>query len=140
MRVAAVFEPSRAGVAMLAEATALHASRLTELTVVVIVPQASSPHRCGASPRAFNDAVRDAAAQDLHRAALLLGHNAEDVSLVLLLEGKDPPLHEWVQHQGIGLVLLPARRRVRRTPRHPAMRRLRDLTEAEVRIVSAVKG
>jgi hypothetical protein len=137
VRVAAVFEPSRAGVAVLAEATALHASRLTELTVVVMVPQASSPHRCSPSPRAFNDAVRDAATADLHRAARLLGHNAEDASLLLLLEGQDLPLHEWVLQNGIDLVLLPARRGVRRTPRHPATRRLRDRTEAQVRIVPA---
>jgi hypothetical protein len=138
LRVAAVFEPSRAGVAVLAEATALHRSRPTELTIVVTVPQASSPHRCGASPRAYNCAVRDAGAADLHRAARLLGHDAE--GLVLLLERQDPPLHEWVLQNGIDLVLLPARRRVRRTPRHPASRRLRDRTEAEVRIVPALKG
>ncbi len=139
MRIAAVCEPGRSGLAALAEAIAEAATpgQKTELTVVAIVPQAAGPRCCGVSVTAYNRAVRDDAAAELDEAAQLLGRDAEDTTFVLLLEGRDPPLREWVVHRGFDLVLLPARRRAQRAPGHPAMRRLRHLANVEVRIVKA---
>ncbi len=137
LRIAAVFEPGKSGAAVLAEAATLGASEPTDLTVVAIVPQVTGPRCCGVSPSAYNSAVRDDAAAELDQAAQVLGRHAKDATLVLLLEGRDPPLPEWILQSGFALVLLPARRRIQRAPSHPAMRRPRHLTNVEVRIVKA---
>ncbi len=137
LRIVAVFEPGASGAAVLAQAATLGASQPIDLTVVAIVAQATGPHCCGASPIAYNRAVRDAAAAELHQAAQLLGPDAENARFVLLLDGRHPPLPAWVGHNAFDLVLLPARRRVPRAPAHPAMRRLRHLPDVEVRIVKA---
>jgi hypothetical protein len=131
-----VFEPGASGRAALAQAAAFAAVPASELTVVAIAPQATSL-RCGPSPDAYNRAVRDAVAKELLEATALLGSVAEDITVKLLVEGSDLPLEKWVVQGGFDVVLLPARRRVLGSRDHPAARRLRRFTDADVRVVGA---
>jgi hypothetical protein len=136
--IAVVLEPGRSGAAALAQATALAASPGAELTVVAVAPNAVGCRCCGGpSPYAYNCAVRDDVAQELHDAAARLDCGARDVKVKLLVEGRDPPLEEWVVQSGVDLVLLPARWRVLRSRSHPAAQLLRRLTDASVRVVRA---
>jgi hypothetical protein len=137
-RIAVVLEPGRSGAAALTQATALAASPGAELTVVAVAPKAIGCRCCGGpSPYAYNCAVRDDVAQDLHDAAARLDRGAQDINVKLLVEGRDPPLEEWVAQSRVDLVLLPARWRPLRRPDHPAARLLRRLTDASVRVVRA---
>lgn len=105
------------------------------LTVVAVAPTAASGSRCGGSAREFNTIVRESVAAELDEARLRLGHASGRASYALLVEGEDPRLEEWIAGQALDLVLLPARRRLLRTPGHPVAARLRRVTDAEVRIV-----
>src|ERR1700693_5104475 len=89
--VAVLFEPGRTGTAALEEASAFAAASGSELTVVVTAPQAAQPRCCGASPEAYNRAVRDEAASELREAAHLLPDTAQSTRFTLLVEGRDPP-------------------------------------------------
>jgi hypothetical protein len=137
-RIAVVLEPGRRGAAALAQAATLAAAADSEVTVVALAPTADPVCRScgGVSTRAYNCAVRDEVAESLDRAVATLGGATEQIAGRLLVEGEDPPLDEWVARRGIDLVLLPARRGVPRTRRHPAERRLRR-TGAAVSVVSA---
>lgn len=136
-RVAVVLEPGRSGAAALTQATALAASPDAELTVVAVAPKAVGCRCCGGpSPYAYNCAVRDDVAQDLHDAVARLDGGARDIKVKLLVEGRDPPLEEWVVQSRVDLVLLPARWRPLRRRDHPAAPVLRRLTDATVRVVS----
>lgn len=135
-RVAVVVEAGRRGTAALAYAAALVAERPTELTVLVLAPQEPPPRCCGASPDAYNCAVIDQVSAELHDAARQLGGAGDGARFRMLIEGRDPPLATWVAQNGIELVLLPARRRGLRSPRHPQARRIRRQAPAEVRVVS----
>jgi hypothetical protein len=136
-RVAVVFEPGRNGGAAITQAAVLASSPAYELTVVAIAPQANGPRCCGPSPDAYNCAVRDDVAKDLHEATAQLGSFADDITVKLLIEGSDLPLERWVAEGGFDLVLLPGRRRVLRPRGHPAARLLRRFTDADVRVVRA---
>jgi hypothetical protein len=133
-RIALLFEPGRTGEAALELARCLIEREQVTLTVVSVVPQAQPGVRCGASPRAYNDAVLDAARRELGQARELLREVAEQVEFLLLLEGIDPPFAEFVEGR-FDLILLPARRRLMRSPGHPAAAALTRLPGAEVRIV-----
>jgi hypothetical protein len=137
--VAVLFEPGRTGTAALEEASTFAAASGSELTVVVTAPQAPQPRCCGASPDAYNCAVRDEAASELREAAHLLPDTAQSTRFTLLVEGRDPPLRAWVAQHGFELVLLPARRRLLRSPGHPALRKLRRVVGASVRLVASPK-
>ena len=134
--IAVLFEPGRSGAEALAQAAAIAEQRDAELNVVVLAPQAPLPRCCGASPAAFNCAVRDEAAAELDEAARLLGWPAPRTSFDVLVEGRDPPLPAWITQRQCDVVLLPARRRVLRAPGHPATRALRRATQADVREVA----
>jgi hypothetical protein len=135
--VVVLFEPGRSGAEALAQASAIAEQSSAELKVVVLAPQAPVPRCCGASPAAYNCAVRDEAAAELDEAARLLGwRRAGRTSFEVLVEGRDPPLPTWIAQRRCDLVLLPARRRVLRTRGHPAARALRRSTQAEIREVS----
>ncbi len=136
-RIAVVLEPGRSGAAALGQAAALAAMPDSELTVVAIAPQATGPRCCGPSPDAFNCAVRDEVANDLEKAAELIGSTSEAANFRLLVEGSDPPLETWVAQGGFDVVLLPARRRVLRPWGHPAERPLRRCADVDVHIVGA---
>jgi hypothetical protein len=135
--VAILFEPGRTGTAALEEASAFAAASGSELTVVVTAPQAPQPRCCGASPDAYNCVVRDEAASELRDAAHLLNDTEQSARFTLLVEGRDPPLRAWVAEHGFELVLLPARRRLLRSPGHPALRSLRRVMGAGVRVVAS---
>jgi hypothetical protein len=138
-RIAVVFEPGGTGGAALAHAAALAALPAYKLTVVAIAPQATGPRCCGPSPEAYNCAVRDDVAQDLHKATARLGSVAAEITVKLLIEGSDLRLEEWVAQGGFDIVLLPGRRRVMRSRGHPAARPLRRSTDADVRVVGAAR-
>jgi nucleotide-binding universal stress UspA family protein len=110
------------------------------LTVVGVAPTAPSGSRCGGSALGFNAVVREAVTEELDMARQRLGHAAGRTDYVLLVEGEDPPLEEWIAARGFDLILLPARRRLLRTPGHPAAARLRNVPGAEVRVVPRPSG
>jgi len=124
-RVAVLFESGANGVAALEAASALAERWEAELTVVVVAPQVSGGDRCGPSPTDYNAAVRDAAAAELQQAMDILDTPGHLTSLALLVEGRDPPLPAWLASHGFTTVLLPARRRILRTPSHPSSARVR---------------
>jgi nucleotide-binding universal stress UspA family protein len=139
-RVAVVHEPGQSGAAALDLARELDLQQGASVTVVAVAPSAPSGPRCGGSALDFNAAVRDVVADELEQARTRLGHAAGRTSYVLLVEGKDPPLEEWMAARRFDVILLPARRRLLRTPGHPAAARLRGSTDSEVRIVQRRSG
>lgn len=135
-RVLVVYESGRSGAAALDLAGRLVSDDGSALTVVSVAPQ-DTRICCGAgSAIDYNRAVCDAAAAELRRARDLLGDAANRASFKLLVQDNDPPLAAWVAACGFDVVLLPARRRVLRRAKHPAVDQLRTSTSAEVRIVA----
>jgi hypothetical protein len=114
-----LFEPGANGVAAVEEASELAERWEAELTVVVVAPQVSGGDRCGPSPTDYNAAVRDVASAELQQAADLLDTPGHVTSLALLVEGRDPPLPAWLTSHGFETILVPARRRILRSPDHP---------------------
>ena len=133
-RVLALYEPGRSGAAALAEAGRLIETASAELTVVASAPQDTAPRRCTVYTDAYNRCVREEAAGWLGEARRLLGAYGERTRYALLVGGRDPPLEAWAAGRGFDLVLLPAHRVLGRS-RHPAARRLRSATGAEIRVV-----
>jgi hypothetical protein len=134
-RVLVLYERGPSGAAALDVARELDLQRGASVTVVAVAPSAPSGPRCGGSAREFNAAVRDVVADELEQARTHLGHAAGRTDYVLLVEGEDLPLEEWVAARGFDVILLPARRRLLRPPGHPVAARLRLVTGAEVRLV-----
>jgi hypothetical protein len=136
-RVLAVCEPGRSASKALEVARELVEHESATLTVVNVAPQAATAggQCCGMPVRDYNQVVRDAAAEELREAHARLGPIADRVTFQMLVEGTDPPLHEWIAGRDFDLVLLPARRRLIATARHPAAARVRASTTAEVRVV-----
>src|SRR5689334_19106994 len=134
-RVAVLHERGATGAAALDVARELDLQHGATVTVVAMVPSAPSGPRCGGSALEFNAAVRDLVADELDLARTRLGHAAGRTSYVLLVEGEDPPLEEWLADHGFDVILLPARRRLLGSRGHPAAARLRAATDAEVRVV-----
>jgi hypothetical protein len=138
-RIVVVSEPGRNGAAALACATALAATSSSQLTIVATAPQTATHCRScgGVSPQAYNRAVCDEVAQDLHRVTTRLNLDADDMNLKLLIEGADLPLADWIAQGEFDLVLLPARRSGLHFRSHPTARLLRDITGADVHVVRA---
>jgi len=135
-RVVALYEPGHSGSATLDLAGDLVERDAAKLTVLGVAPQAPAGKCCGAtSPADYNHAVCDAVAMELRQARDQLGSIAERATFKLLIEGTDPPPHEWIAAGNFDLVLLPARRRLLRAGTHPAAARLQRATRAEVRVV-----
>jgi hypothetical protein len=134
-KIAVVLEPGRSGVTALDRAVALAREHEAKLIVLALAPHAESP-RCGGSSRGYNDAVCDTVAGELEAAACHVGPSTPPASFVLLVEGRDNPPHRWIRERRVDLVLLPARRLRLLRPRHPAARRLRRRSGAEIRVVS----
>lgn len=133
-RVLVIFEPGRAGAAALDTARELVAGGGGQLTVVCVADQTAGATRCGCSAVAYNDAVIDAARDDLQRARERLGEAGQEATFELLIEGRGRPLHDLTARDKCDLVLLPARRRPLRSFKRPAV----DLSSAgspEVRVV-----
>jgi hypothetical protein len=133
-----VFEPGRNGIAALEHAVELLAERPTELTVLALAPQERAPRCGGTSPEALNSAVRDQVLAELHETVELLGSAADGARFRMLIERTDPPIQTWISENEFDLVLLPARRALG-SPRHPAARRIRRQSPAEVRVISAAR-
>jgi hypothetical protein len=139
-RILVVSEPGRNGAAALAQAAAIiAASSSSRLTIVATAPQTTTTCRnCGGvSPDAYNRAIREDVAHDLHNATAQLKLDTRAVKVKLLIEGTDPPLTDWIAQERFDLVLLPARRSGLRLRSHPAAHQLQNLTEADVHVVSA---
>jgi hypothetical protein len=136
-RVLALCEPGRGASTTLDLARELAEHESARLTVVNVAPQAATAggQCCGMSVRDHNQVVRDAAAEELREAHARLGPIAEQVTFQMLVEGSDPPLHEWIADRDFDLVLLPARRRLIGAARHPEAARVRASTTAELRVV-----
>ncbi len=90
--------------------------------------------RAGVSAGAYNSAVRDTVAAGLRTASQRVGSRTPNLSFVLLVDGVDPPLADWVAEREIQTVLLPRRRRLLNAG-HPAARALGQIAGVEVRIV-----
>lgn len=139
-RVAALYEPGRSGAAALEAARQMAESSSLDLTVIGLAPQTTLVHGCcGMSSREYNRIVRDAAAEELEQARQWLGQTGDGTSFQLLVQGRDPPLEEWIAARDFELVLLPARRRLLRADTHPAAARVRRSTSAEVRVIHAIR-
>jgi nucleotide-binding universal stress UspA family protein len=130
-RIAVLYERTANGTAALREASDL-AGAAGSVTVVAFAPQSLPSGCCGASVDALNRAVRDAAADDLAEARILLGADVGGATFKCVLRYADPPLPVWLADQGFDVIVLPARRLSRRG--HPLARRLERVTDAEIRI------
>jgi nucleotide-binding universal stress UspA family protein len=135
-RVLVVFEPARSGAAALELARELVERQGATLTVVSVAPQGMSGARCGNSPIDYNLAIQDSVVGDLDRARARLEEFGARASYELLIDGDSPSLDEFAAAGGFDLVLLPARRRPMRAPGHPAAKRLRHATSAEIQIIT----
>jgi hypothetical protein len=135
-KVLVLYEHGRAGAAVIDLARDLAEDESAALTIVAIAPQAPSGPRCGNSALEYNEVVADSVAHDLEQARERLGPAAAaGAAFVLLVEGADQTLEQFVRSGGFELVLLPGRRRPFRAPRHPEAARLRLTAGAEIRIV-----
>ena len=90
---------------------------------------------CGTALLDFNRAAHEAVADELRQARKLLGTFGEGAEYKLLVEGDEPPLEEWIAGAFPAHVLLPARRRLLRSPTHPAAAPLRRSTDAAIHVV-----
>jgi hypothetical protein len=132
-RVLVVYEEGRAGTMALREAAQL-ASAGAELVVLTLAPQAKPLGCCkggGAGP--YNCAVRDAAAEELRQARMLLGPHTH-ASFTTLVGTPEPPLVDWSARQSFDTIVVPGRRLTRGGGR--LARQLRQATRADVRAVS----
>jgi nucleotide-binding universal stress UspA family protein len=134
-RVLMVFEPARSGGAALELARELVERQGATLTVVSVAPQGRSGARCGNSALDYNLAMQDSVVGDLDRARARLEEFGASASYELLIDGGSPSLDEFASAGRFDLVLLPARRRPMRAPGHPAAKRLRHATSAEIRVI-----
>jgi len=135
-KVLVLYEHSRAGAAAIDFARGIAEDEGAALTIVAIAPQAPSGPRCGNSALEYNEVVAESVAHDLEQARQRLGPAAAaGAAFVLLVEGADQTLEQFVRSGGFELVLLPGRRRPFRAPRHPEAARLRLTAGAEIRIV-----
>ena len=136
-RVVVLCEPGRTGSVALDLAGRLVRDDGSALTVVSVAPQ-DTRICCGAgSAIDYNLAVCEAVDAELRQARERLGYVGNRASFKLLVQDKDPPLAAWIAAGGFGVVLLPARRRLLRSAKHPAADQIRRSTSAEVRIVDA---
>jgi hypothetical protein len=133
--VLVLYEHGRAGEAAVDLARELIERENATVTVLGCVPEARSGSRCGNSALEYNRFVREAVLRDLDRARAQLAELGSRAAFELLAESTDPPLHAWVTRAGVDVVLLPSRRRLLRSAKHPAAATLRRATGAEVRIV-----
>ena len=139
-RVAVLYEPGRAGSAALDRARRLVEEDGSALTVVTLAPQGTRLC-CGAvSAIDFNQAVCEAAGDELREARGLLGPVGNRAVYKVLVQDRDPPLATWIAAGDFDLVLLPARRRPLRRMKHPDGDRLRRASGAEVLIVRPASG
>lgn len=135
-RIAVLLEPGRSGIAAVERAVAIAREHDAHLALVALAPQAACLRCSGPSAKAYNDAVCEVVAGELAAATVQFGRNGSPASSALLVDGRDPSLASWVRARGVDLVLLPARRPTWGWRRHPAARRLRRHTGAQVRVVA----
>jgi len=103
--------------------------------VVTLAPQAR-PLKCckggGAGP--YNCAVRDAAAEELLQARMLLGSLATRACFTTLIGTPEPPLADWSAAQSFDTIIVPRHRLARGGG--GLVRELRRATDADVRAVA----
>jgi nucleotide-binding universal stress UspA family protein len=138
-RVLVVYETGRAGTAALDLARGLADREHASVTVVCVAPQVPCP-RCGGSALDYNSMLREEVAKDLEQAREHIREIAGHTDFELLIEGQDPPLHDWCAAAGFDMILLPARRRPLRAAKHPEAARIRRCTAADVRVVNGRPG
>jgi hypothetical protein len=133
--VVVLYEPGRSGSAALDLARRPVEGDGSARTVVTVAPQDKRICCGGGSAMDYNRAVCEAADADLREAWQLLAPVSDRAVFKLLVQGKDPPLADWIASGYFDVVLLPARRRPLRRAKHPAADQLRRSTRAEVRVV-----
>jgi hypothetical protein len=134
-RIAVLLEPGRSGVAAVERAVAIAREHEAALVLVALAPQADALH-CSAPAKGVNDAIFETVAGELAAATERIGRTGSPASSALLVDGRDPALHRWVREHRVDLVLLPARRPIWVRRRHPAARRLRRHSGAQVRVIA----
>ena len=135
-RILVLCEHGRAGDAAIDVARDIVATGDAMLTVVAVAPQAPSGPRCGNSATEYNEIVAESVAQDLKDARARLGRLANSTAFVLLVEGVDETLEQFVRSGGFARVVLPGRRRLLRSGAyHPEAARLKVNAGAEIQIV-----
>lgn len=136
-RVLVLYEPGRGAAVTLDLARDLAEHESAKLTVLNVAQATTKGGQCCgmSSLREYNQVIRDATAEELREAHTRLGPIADRVTFQMLIEGTDPPLHEWIASHDFDLVLLPARRRLMGSAKHPEAARVQASTTAEVRVV-----
>jgi hypothetical protein len=132
-RVLAVFDPGRAGEALLRQAAEL-AEAGSQLSVVTLAPQERPSLCCGKGGTGpYNIAVREEAKIELRRARDILGAAATRASFMVLVGHPTPPLAALAEDDAFDLILLPSHPFTRGGNRYA--RAMRRATSAEVRLV-----
>ncbi len=125
LRIVALVQRGRRGQRVLAEVLELARAGPVEVTLIAVVAHATG-RGCAVSPTPLNDAIDEAATDDLNAAALRLPLSIPVPDRRVIREGDDPSLAEWVSGGHFDVVLLAGRRR------WPASRGLGDGGRAEL--------
>jgi hypothetical protein len=134
LRIVAIVERGRRGQRVLAEVLELAEAGAVEVTLIAVVTHATG-RGCAVSPTPLNDAIDEAATDDLDAAALRLPLSIPVVDRRVIRAGGDPSPAEWVSAGRFDVVLMAGRRRWRVAPLRGAGARLAKLGGVEVRAV-----
>jgi hypothetical protein len=134
LQIVALVERGRRGQRVLAGVLELADAGAVEVTLVAVVTHATG-RGCAVSPAPLNDAIDEAATDDLNAAALCLPLSIPVVDRRVIREGGDPSLAEWVSAGQFDVVLMAGRRRWRASPVRGAGSHLAELDSVEVRAV-----
>jgi hypothetical protein len=134
LRIVAVVERGRRGARVLDEVLELAEAGAVEVTLLAVVAHANG-RGCAVSPAPLNDAIDEAATDDLNAAALRLPLSIPVVDRRVMPEGGDPSPAEWVSGGYFDVVLIASRRRWRPSRALGADSGLTELDGVEVRSV-----
>ncbi|MGH2870416.1 MAG: hypothetical protein ACRDNK_22965 [Solirubrobacteraceae bacterium] len=109
LRIVALVERGRRGPRVLAEVLALAEAGAVEVTLIALVAHATG-RGCAVSPAPLNDAIDEAATDDLNAAALRLPLSIPVVDRCVMRDGADPSLAEWVSEGQFNVVVMAGRR------------------------------
>jgi hypothetical protein len=134
LRIVAVVERGRRGQRVLAEVLELAGAGAVEVTLIAVVTHATG-RGCAVSPTPLNDAIDEAATDDLNAAALRLPLSIPVVDRRVIRAGGDPSPADWVSAGQFDVVVMAGRRRWRASPVRCTGARLAELEGVEVRAV-----
>lgn len=136
-RVLLVWEPGRAGATALNLASRIGDAENAAVSVIGVVPHATSGSRCGNSALDYNAMIIDVVAADVAQACEQLRAAGVDASSEVLIDTAGDELATFAAAGDFDLVLLPARRRLLRAADHPVAKRLRHVVSGDVRVVAS---